>query len=488
MTGRKVYAVLTGDLIQSREIKKICGEECTHHLKKTLTEIGKEYAVPFSIFRGDSFQGVSLKPEDALKDAILLRLELISGLDLNNTKTKLDARIAVGIGTVNHLPKDGSAGEGDGEAFQLSGFELDQMKAAELNLIVKTPWEEVNAFLPVLCDAVDKIINGYTKKQAETVMLTLEGITQKEIGERIGVSQSAVSHRLKGTNYNLIVNVIEISTSWIRGQVKLAEKITSKSEEAKMLLEKGKYYSSTFRYFEALNLFSQSFDIYSQINDQRGKADALDCMGYANGYLHRYDAALNSYNQSLVIKQEIGDRRGEARTLHQIGMVYQRMRRYDQALDSYNWSLKIAREIGNQEYEIVAHHQIGVVYQKTRQYDLALDHYNQSLVIARKIGNREDEARTLHWIGMIYQETHRYDQTLDYYSQSLAITQEVGNRDGEAKILRSIGQVYEEMNQYDPALEYYNQSLIISREVGDHDGGTETLQRIEALEAKKSPV
>ncbi len=67
MTGRKMYAVLTGDVIQSREIKKACGEECIRHLKNTLAEIGKEYAVPFSIFRGDSFQGVSSKPEDCIE-------------------------------------------------------------------------------------------------------------------------------------------------------------------------------------------------------------------------------------------------------------------------------------------------------------------------------------------------------------------------------------------------------------------------------------
>lgn len=238
MTGKKIYAVLTGDLIQSREIKKAYGDECIRHLKKTLEEIGKDYAVPFSIFRGDSFQGVSSKPEVALKDAILLRLKLISGLEPNNNKTRLDARIAIGIGTVSSLPKDGSAGEGDGEAYQYSGLALDRMKEDGQSLIVKTPWDGFNAFLPVLCAAVNKTIGRYTKKQAETAMLTLEGLTQKEIGERIGVTQSAVSHRLKGTDYDLIVKAIEYFRSQVRDQVELAEKIRDESDEARILLKK----------------------------------------------------------------------------------------------------------------------------------------------------------------------------------------------------------------------------------------------------------
>jgi len=395
MTGRKMYAVLTGDLIKSRAIKKVCGEECIRHLKNTLEGIGKEYAVPFSIFRGDSFQGVSSKPEDALKDAILLRLKLISGLDPDNTKTRLDARVAVGIGTVNFLPKDGSAGEGDGEAFQLSGLDLDRMKKDNKSLTIKTPWDDVNTFLPIFCGIVDNIINDYTKRQAETVMLTLEGFTQKEIAEKIGKSQSAVSYRLKGTKHELIVEIIEQYRSQIRDQVKLAEKIKDKSGEARILLEKGKYYLSTFRYSEALKQLSQSFNIYSQINDRVGKADALDYMGLANCFLHNYDEALDHYTQSLAIKREIGSRDGEASTLHQMGIVYQTMHRYDEALDHYTQSLKIKREIGNRDGEATTLRQIGRVYCETGRYDEALDHYTQSLKISREFGDPEGEAKTL---------------------------------------------------------------------------------------------
>ncbi len=216
MTGRRVYAVLTGDLVRSRVIKDACGDECICRLKEVLAEIGKDYVAPFSIFRGDSFQGVSSDPGEALRDAVLLRLKLIAGFDRDNSALRLDARVAVGIGTIRYLPADGSAGEGDGEAFRLSGLELDAMKKAGRGIIVTTPWEDVNETLSIFCDVVDSIIDGYTKRQAEAVMLTLEGLTQKEIGDRIGTSQSAVSYRLKGTGYDLIQKILE----WYRLQIR----------------------------------------------------------------------------------------------------------------------------------------------------------------------------------------------------------------------------------------------------------------------------
>ena len=89
------------------------------------------------------------------------------------------------------------------------------MKEAGRGITVKTPWEDVNATLSIFCDVLDRIIGGYTKKQAEAVMLTLEGFTQKEIGERVGTSQSAVSYRLKGTGYDLVQKILE----WYRLQI-----------------------------------------------------------------------------------------------------------------------------------------------------------------------------------------------------------------------------------------------------------------------------
>ncbi len=225
MTEQRVYAVLTGDLVRSREIKDAYGEDCLLHLKETLAEVGRDYTVPFSIFRGDSFQGVSSNPERALEDAVLLRLKLISGFDRDNSALRLDARIAVGVGTIRYLPEDGPAGEGDGEAFRLSGLELDGMKEAGRGIIVKTPWASVNTTLSIFCSVLDMMIDGYTKRQAEAVMLALEGLTQKEIGGRVGTSQSAVSYRLRGTGYDVILKIIEWYRLQVRERIEPAEKI-----------------------------------------------------------------------------------------------------------------------------------------------------------------------------------------------------------------------------------------------------------------------
>jgi len=68
------------------------------------------------IFRGDSFQGVLSRPDEALNAALIIRASLLS--KFKGKRTRLDSRIAIGIGKIDYLPLD-QAGEGDGEAFRI---------------------------------------------------------------------------------------------------------------------------------------------------------------------------------------------------------------------------------------------------------------------------------------------------------------------------------------------------------------------------------
>ena len=71
----KIYAVVTGDLIGSRKLKD-SGVSYVDYLNKSLEYVGHDYQIPFFIYRGDSFQGVTADPSSALKDTIILRLQL----------------------------------------------------------------------------------------------------------------------------------------------------------------------------------------------------------------------------------------------------------------------------------------------------------------------------------------------------------------------------------------------------------------------------
>jgi len=212
METGKIYAVLTGDLIGSSRFRIQQREEVLSHLKESFKEISPDIiASPFVIFRGDSFQGVLSRPDEALNAALIIRASLLS--KFKGKRTRLDARIAIGIGTIDYLPPD-QAGEGDGEAFRNSGLELDKMKKSEQNLIIRTPWTEINEELRTECALFDALIQRLTKEQAEAIayqlpkreflaqdQVIIKEITQQIIAEILNISQPALSQRLKTGGY-----------------------------------------------------------------------------------------------------------------------------------------------------------------------------------------------------------------------------------------------------------------------------------------------
>jgi len=228
--GKKLYAVLTGDLIGSRQLKS-GGISYIELLNKSLEYVGEGYRRPPFIYRGDSFQGITSEPESALKDAILLRLRLISGFKVEEKGPRIDARVSIGVGEIDHLPDEGydlgglgglaDLGEMNGEAFEYSGLQLDRIKKEGQNLAVKTPWEETNRELDIYCRMIDRLIERWTKKKCEAVMHRLEGHTLHEIGEMLNIDGSAVHYRLAQTDYEIVELIIQRYSDIIRNKVEM---------------------------------------------------------------------------------------------------------------------------------------------------------------------------------------------------------------------------------------------------------------------------
>lgn len=197
MANEKIFAVLTGDLVGSSRYKiDKQRDEVLSILKNSFNKIESPDIVAsrFAIYRGDSFQGVLSRPEEALKAAIIIRANLLSKPFEKNIH--LDARIAIGVGKIDYLPGD-KVGEGDGEAFRSSGMELDKMKKRERNLTIKTPWPEINEELQTECALLNALIQRWTKEQAKAILYQIQGYTQEEIAKNLEISQSAVFQRLR---------------------------------------------------------------------------------------------------------------------------------------------------------------------------------------------------------------------------------------------------------------------------------------------------
>ncbi len=212
MNNNKIFAVITGDVVGSSKMKAEERKKLLNVLKSSFARLdeilGDEFIYfPFEIFRGDSFQGVLSKPELALKTAILIRAGIRNGIK-TRVKDAVDARIAIGIGTIDFLPTE-KGGEGDGEAYRNSGLLLDDKKKSHQRIFIKTPWENINDELTTEFFLLDAIVSRWTNQQVEIVFEYFKGLTQEEMAEKFNISQPAVRKRLN----NLNIDALEMANS-----------------------------------------------------------------------------------------------------------------------------------------------------------------------------------------------------------------------------------------------------------------------------------
>jgi hypothetical protein len=207
--GSEFHAVLTGDLVGSSRPEPSEHTVVLSVLKSSFKIVGDALrdAVcrPFEIYRGDSFQGVLSDPSLGLRAAVLLRAALRCCLGQGERVGPLDARIAVGIGKIDFLPAERGS-EGNGEAYRRSGPALDSMKRPrrgvyglqkEPRLLIRTPWHGVDAELEAECALLDAIAGKWSPEQAEAILGRLQGLTQEDAANNLGISQSAIGQRLR---------------------------------------------------------------------------------------------------------------------------------------------------------------------------------------------------------------------------------------------------------------------------------------------------
>lgn len=195
----KMIAVITGDITDS---KKIDPKIWLKPFKKELDNIGASPRF-WEIYRGDSFQAIISKPEDAVRTAIKIKATIKSIQDI-------DVRMAIGIGNRTHNAQ--KVTESNGSAFVHSGEKFELLKKEKQNLAIKSDWpefdKEMNLFFKLALIAMD----NWTINAAEIVKTTMENPDklQEELGQIVGIKQNAISNRLKRAYYDEIIEVNEM--------------------------------------------------------------------------------------------------------------------------------------------------------------------------------------------------------------------------------------------------------------------------------------
>lgn len=196
----KIKGVITGDIIESSAIQIKYRNFLFESIRRIVDELSVIEPLKIEFFRGDGLQLVIASPENALKVAVLLRAGLKSCTPSESQKA-WDARLSLGVGSISYHADNIVIS--DGEAFQFSGRELDEM--GKRRMVVKTRWPGVNDELQVSTAFADEVISSWSVSQSQAAyQALLYNSSQKEIAYKLQKSAQNISKLLGAAKVNLI--------------------------------------------------------------------------------------------------------------------------------------------------------------------------------------------------------------------------------------------------------------------------------------------
>lgn len=188
-------SVITGDIIGSRKQES---QHWVEDLKKILSSFGKT-PTQWEVYRGDEFQVEIKNPEEALLVAILIKAHLRT--------LKSDARMSIGFGDKTHHGEKIS--ESNGTAFIHSGELFETLKKQKVTLAVRTGDFAFDEKLNLMLRLALTFMDNWLVQSSEFVAVAIEnpGLSQEELGHKLGINQAAVSRRQKRAQYDLVMNL-----------------------------------------------------------------------------------------------------------------------------------------------------------------------------------------------------------------------------------------------------------------------------------------
>ena len=191
-------AVITADIVNSTKIEEANRYLLVDELDNIIQDLKRLSSLRCEMYRGDSFQVLVDDVKYCLEIAVLIRLGLKKSNLLKNTK--LDARMAIGVGDVSYEHEQVILS--DGEAFRLSGRTFDKLN--KKRLLIATNINDVDEPLNVMLAFIDELLEGLSYTQSIYLYDSLlYNMSQMELANVYHTSQPNIAKHLKSAKENL---------------------------------------------------------------------------------------------------------------------------------------------------------------------------------------------------------------------------------------------------------------------------------------------
>lgn len=241
------------------------------------------------------------------------------------------------------------------------------------------------------------------------------------------------------------------------------------------------YYYGLFGTDSAFYHDQKVVDIYTELNDQALLAKALDRLSTDHINLAQYPEALQCIFQSLEIFEQLGDEQGVADAYHNLCTIYKLMEEPDNAVHYGTQAVSKFLELDQPVSAAIVHFNLSKAYLQKRDLDKALESMQASVDLIEEHGEARDKyamLRAYTFRGEVYQEMNNYDAAQKDFEYVLEKAREFGGQNLVDGYSSSLGNLLRLKGQYAEALPLIMATLEHSKAYMNHADLWEQYQTI----------
>ncbi|HLK52317.1 MAG TPA: tetratricopeptide repeat protein, partial [Candidatus Angelobacter sp.] len=226
---------------------------------------------------------------------------------------------------------------------------------------------------------------------------------------------------------------------------------------------------------DASRLAGQALQLWSEIDDLDGVAQARFALGLFAAVTGEFETAQCNYQRALPVFHIAGDKDNEAITLNGLGYVARERGDPETSLGSYQNAKTIFAAVNDQLGAVEAISGIGKTLSVLERKRELLALFREKLRLAREIKIPALEASALADMASVYEIEHRYAKAQALYEKALALYKSEQREYGEGDVLMALARMQVEQGHDSQALPL----LKTARPLKDKTGQIEDLARID---------
>jgi tetratricopeptide (TPR) repeat protein len=220
---------------------------------------------------------------------------------------------------------------------------------------------------------------------------------------------------------------------------------------------------------KGITLGEQSVEIFRQLDDQRGLANALRSLGQATLSFPESTMTLPLLEESITLYRSTNDEIGLAKALVYYGWKFIHIGEFSSAHSTAEESLRLAQEIDSINMRAVAHFMLGNVNGNEGNNTLALSHYEKSYKLLKQAGNKLYESFVIDSIGWGNYFLQQYERAKENFQRSMELYTGMGNSANASVSACFLARIAYHQGRRVDANTLYIKSLLLSRDIEIHD-------------------